>query len=96
MDARDESLITKNGLLTDMHIGTVQNLIHEQFPHIKGFQPTTLGVVGQFEIMDGDFIQILHTGNCHWICVSNMGCSKENEVHLCDSMHSAVTVFTKK
>ena len=96
VDARDESLITKNGLLTDMHIGTAQNLLHQQFPHIKGFQPTTLGAVGQFEIMDGEFIQILYTGNCHWICVSNVGCTKENEVNLYDSMYSAVTAFTKK
>lgn len=32
----------------------------------KGFQPTALGTVGQVEVMDGEFIQILQTVN--WIC----------------------------
>ena len=42
--------------------------------NIEGFQRPTLGPVCNFDIVSGEFVQILHTGNSHWVCVSSIGC----------------------
>ena len=36
--------------------------------------------------MSGEFIQILHTGNSHWVCVSSIGCLP-GIVNLYDSLY---------
>ena len=36
--------------------------------------------------MSGEFIQILHTGNSHWVCVSSSGCLP-GIVNLYDSLY---------
>ena len=41
---------------------------------IRGFQRPTLGPCKNFDVITGEFIQILHTGNYHWVCVSSIGC----------------------
>ena len=41
---------------------------------MEGFQRPTLGRCRNFNIVSGEFIQILHTGNSHWVCVSSIGC----------------------
>ena len=41
---------------------------------IKGFQRTTLGPVRNFDVVTSEFVQILHTGNQHWVCTSSVGC----------------------
>ena len=62
-------------MLTDRHIMIAQNLLKKQFPNINGFMATTLGPIGQFNVMHHKpFIQILHTGQVHWICTTNIGC----------------------
>ena len=35
--------------------------------------------------MRGDFVQILHTGDKHWVCISSIGCLS-GEVNLYDSL----------
>ena len=52
---------------------------------IEGFQRPTLGPVQNFDIVDGKFLQILHTGNYHWVCVSSVGCLP-GMVNLYDSL----------
>ena len=37
--------------------------------------------------MRGDFVQILHTGHLHWLCVSNVS-RRSGSVNLCESMFS--------
>ena len=56
---------------------------------ISGYQRVSWGPVRQFEIMTSDFIQILHTGHHHWVCVSSIGC-EPGVVHLYDSLFSGV------
>ena len=41
-------------------------------PLIEGFQRPTLGPVRNFDIMSGEFFQILHTGSQHWVCISTI------------------------
>ena len=57
--------------------------------NIDGFQRPTLGPVRNFDIISGEFIQILHTGNKHWVCASNIGCTP-GTVNIYDSLYHNV------
>ena len=39
---------------------------------LKDFKRPTLGPVRNFDIMSGEFVQILHTGRQHWVCISTI------------------------
>ena len=58
-------------------------------PLIDGLQRLTLGRVRNFDIAGGEFVQILHTGTDHWLCISSIGCSP-GVVHLFDSFYNDV------
>ena len=92
----DEDVIMKNHWLTDVQIGKAQNLLKQQFPHMQGLQVTTLGPLQQFDVMRSKFVQILHTGAKHWICISNIYCSQMNAIKVYDSMYLGVNAITKK
>lgn len=64
-------------------------LLHEVNPHIQGLQRPTLGPVKNFDVVTGEFIQILHTGKDHWVCISSIGCLG-GLVHLYDSLFHEV------
>ena len=53
---------------------------------MEGFQWPTLGRCRNFNIVFGEFIQFLHTGNSHWVCVSSVGCLP-GIVNLYDSLY---------
>lgn len=53
-------------------------------PNIEGFQRPTLGPIRAFDIITGEFIQILNTGGNHWVCLSSIGCTN-GYVNLYDS-----------
>ena len=38
---------------------------------------------------------VLHTGGIHWVCASNVGCCKANQVKLYGSLYSGILNFTK-
>lgn len=63
-----------NGWL-DCSIQQAQVLLQQHNPLIDGLQRPTLGRVRNFDIASGEFIQILHTGTDHWLCISSIGCS---------------------
>ena len=42
---------------------------------MQGLQDPLLGPVRQFRRVSNPFVQILHTGNHHWVCISSVGCS---------------------
>jgi len=46
--------------------------------------------------MRKNFIQVLHTGGMHWVCVSNIGCRQKNEVQLYDNLYRGISSFTKE
>ena len=66
-------------------IDQAQSLIKKVNPNIASLQRTSLGPVKNFQIVTGDFIQILHTCSSHWVCVSSIGCQL-GVVNLFDSM----------
>lgn len=70
-------------------IQQAQVLLQQHNPLIDGFQRTTLGPARNFDIVNGEFVQILHTGSDHWVCVSSVGC-QPGIVHLFDSLYNNV------
>ena len=77
LDAQDVA-INKNAMLTDKHIQMGQKLLHQQLPLIEGLLLPSIGNVRKFPVMRQEFIQVLHTGGLHWVCVTNIGCKKPN------------------
>ena len=77
--------IRNNLWLTDTSVNVFQNMLHQQFPFCEGLEDTTLGPHFQFSIHKNDFVQVLHNGNNHWVCVSNIGCQTA-EVNYYDSL----------
>ena len=67
-------------------IHQVQVYLREINPLIEGFQWPSLGRCRNFNIVSGEFIQILHTGNSHWVCVSSIGCLP-GIINLYDSLY---------
>ena len=77
--------------LTGDIIKSAQVLIKQVNPLIEGLQRPTLGRVRRFDVVAGEFIQILHTGSDHWVCVSSIGC-QPGVVNLYDSLyHDAIS-----
>lgn len=56
---------------------------------MQGLQDPLLGPVRQFRRVSNPFVQILHTGNYHWVCISSVGCS-DGTVSLYDSLYHSV------
>ena len=78
-----------NGWLDCSIIQQAQVLLQQHNPLIDGLQRPTLGRVRNFDIASGEFLQILHTGTDHWLCISSIGCSP-GVVHLFDSFYNDV------
>lgn len=84
-----DTINSPTGWLDCSIIQQAQVLLQQHNPLIGGFQRTTLGPVRNFDIVSGEFVQILHTGNSHWVCVSSIGCVP-GFVHLFDSLYNDV------
>ena len=75
LDANDHDIIlSPTGWLDCKVIQECQVCLQKVNPLIKGFQRPTLGPVRNFSIMTSKFVQILHTGRSHWVCVSSINC----------------------
>ena len=82
----EKKLVEGNEMLTDESINLAMSLIQEQFSHIGGLTDSSIGKCQQFDIVprENGYIQILHAGFMHWICVANMTSGKSsNQVHSC-------------
>ena len=79
------------GWLTCDIIQEAHVLLSQVNTAVQGFQRPTLGPVRNFDVMTSEFVQILHTGSDHWVCVSSIGCVP-GTVKLYDSLfHDAIT-----
>jgi len=74
-----------SGWLNGDIVQAAQVLIQDINPLLEGLQRPTLGRVRNFDVVSGEFVQILHTGSNHWVCISNIGCLP-GKVHLYDSL----------
>ena len=73
LDEHDYDIISSpDGWLDCKIIQAAQICIKKVNPLIEGFQRPTLGRVRNFDVMTSDFVQILHTGNSHWVCISSI------------------------
>ena len=84
LDTDDKEICENGGWLTDKHVKAAQDLLKQQFPDVSGLQPTIYGQTGQRDIMAGKGVQILNESNSHWLCVSTIGCQKD-DVSIYDS-----------
>ena len=86
-------------MLTDESINLAQNHLYEAFPSISGLQDTAIGATQTFNVGSGNFIQILHDGNLHWVCTSNISFDSPTDVsdiNVYDSYnHGYITKMTK-
>ena len=69
-----DSIESPTGWLDCTIIQQAQILLKQVNPLFEGFQRTTLGRVGNFDVVTSEFVQILHTGNHHWVWTSSVGC----------------------
>ena len=67
-------------MLTDESINLAQNHLYEAFPLISGLEDTAIGATQTFKVVSGNFIQILHNGNLHWVCTSNISFDSPTDV----------------
>ena len=74
-----------NGWLENTIIQYAQAFLRTVNPDLQGFQRTSLEAYFNFDKVNGDFVQILHTGGNHWVCVGSIGCEK-GFVNLYDSL----------
>ena len=86
----DEKVLLNGGWLSDLLINAGQRLIQRTYPHVCGLQDIALGHTLAFDVMHGEFVQVLHTGKGHWVTISTIGCQAA-EVDVFDSMCPALT-----
>ncbi|XP_068677854.1 uncharacterized protein [Montipora foliosa] len=85
------TILSPTSWLTGDIIHQAQVLLQKENSAIEGFQRPTLGPVRNFNVVSGEFVQILHTGSNHWVCVSSIGCLP-GHVNLYDSLyHDAIS-----
>lgn len=82
-------ILCPTGWLTCDIIQQVHVCLQRVNPAIKGFQRPTLGPCKNFSVMTTDFVQILHTGNSHWVCVSTIDCDP-GTIRLYDSLYNDI------
>ena len=78
--------------LNDYHMEYAMCLLRNEFPHIRGLEDTLLYDTEGFKPNEGAlFVQPIHAGYKHWVCLSNIqttSMSRDCQVDLYDSMYS--------
>ena len=72
---KEKCNILQGKILTDESVNIAQKLLAKQFPRISGLIDTCLlQKLNQSGIIPVDklYIQLLHVGSMHWVCISNM------------------------
>ena len=80
--------------LTDAIVNAAQELLKKENTAISGLQNVILGQVNAFNVEQGEFVQILHTGHSHWNVVSTID-RKHPEVDIFDSLYSSCSNHSK-
>ena len=92
---KKEEVLSSTGWLSDTVISAAQLLILQEFPRIAGLQNPTVHQCLSFQVLRGEFVQIIHVGGCHWCTISNVGCN-DGVVNVYDSMYPSVSSSTLK
>ena len=64
-----EILLSPTAWITDSIVNAAQQLLREQFPRLPGLQDVSLGLTMAIDVMPGEFLQILHTSQDHWLTI---------------------------
>ena len=67
-----------------------------ELEHISGLQHPLLGQTLNFDIVPDEMVQILHSGENHWITVSTIGSSTPSTVRIHDSLNTLLPHYTRK
>ena len=86
----DKAVLCNGDWLNDDIVNACQQLLSRQFSSLRGLQSVNLGRTLAFNIERGEFVQILHTGQGHWVTISTIGCTT-GEVNVFDSLPPAPT-----
>ena len=70
-------------------VHAVHVCLRKVYPGVEGVQRPTLGPCRNFNQVNGEFSQILHTGDKHWVCVASVGCG-DGTVNLYDSLYRGI------
>ena len=90
-----EEVLSPSGWLSDTVIEVAQRLILQEFPVISSLQDPAVHQSLSFQVLRGDFAQIIIVGGCHWCTVSNIGCD-DGVVNVYNTMYSSVSSATLK
>ncbi len=71
-------------------MNAAQHLLQNHFPNLEGLQDVTLGVVCNFTVNQGEFVQIIHSVPGHWLTVSTVGLKHPN-IAILDSAYSNIS-----
>ncbi|XP_065653455.1 uncharacterized protein LOC136080567 [Hydra vulgaris] len=94
---KEQHDISKEQMLNDKVIHFCQQLMSIQLNIDVGLQDPIKGQVLSFHIYPSTpFVQILHDGNLHWLCVTTYDC-KPGEIYIFDSLfHGSISLHTKR
>jgi hypothetical protein len=96
LSEEDTKVLNTNQPLTDVHVGCAMSLLKKQFPNFGGLEDPVLGSKLQFSVSKGQFVQVVHTGNHHWITLSNVdGLPGDNCVTIYNSGSFQLTMEVK-
>lgn len=87
-------MLSPTAWITDSIVNAAQQLLREQFPQLPGLQDVSLGLTMAFDIMPGEFLQILHTSQDHWVTISTIGVEYP-KVKVYDSLFDFLPNFAK-
>ena len=92
---KKREVVSSDSWLSDTVIRAGQLLVLQEFPNIAGLQDPKVHRSLSFQILRGEFVQIIFVGGCHWCTVSNVGCDN-GVVNVYDSMYPSVSSGTVK
>jgi hypothetical protein len=88
-------LLSPDEWLTDSLIDAAQELIKRINPAIGGLQRVCCGLTMAFMVEPNEFLQIVGTGNGHWILVSTVG-TRHPTVLVYDSAYCTVNYYVER
>ena len=87
-------LLSPTAWVTDSIVNAAQQLLRQHFPQLPGLQDVSLGQTMAFNVMAGEFLQILHTSEDHWLTISTIG-EQHSKIKVYDSMFNSIPTLAK-
>ena len=96
LDSDKAILRSPDRWITGNIINASQHLLKEKFTSLSGFQDTISVKSKRVALAEGEFIQILHKEDSHWITVSNIATGETGAVCIYDSLNDYNVPFAMK